>query len=191
VTAIVDGGDLVCRAGVWTVRVPAPDGVNLTNVACALGVARELGVDDRVLETALHGLHGAEHRGELQSSSSGVTVIDDTFSSNPAGARAAIQRLGATAAAGRRVVITPGMVELGAEQRAANFEFARLAGDVADLVIIVGTTNRGALREGVRGAQRARTVEVRTRDDAVAWVREHGRPGDVVLYENDLPDHYA
>jgi hypothetical protein len=31
---------------------------------------------------------------------------------------------------------------------------------------------------------------VDTRDEAVSCVRANTGPGDVVLYENDLPDHY-
>jgi UDP-N-acetylmuramoyl-tripeptide--D-alanyl-D-alanine ligase len=191
VAAVVDGDELLCTAGTWTTRVRAPTGVNATNVACALGVALELGVGHRVLEQALGGLRTAQHRGEMERSPSGALVLDDTFSSNPAGARSAIERVGATDVDGRRVVVTPGIVELGAEQHRANVELGRLAGAVADVVVVVGRTNRGPLLAGVRSADHARTVVVRTRDDAVAWVREKLGAGGVVLYENDLPDHYA
>jgi UDP-N-acetylmuramoyl-tripeptide--D-alanyl-D-alanine ligase len=191
VFVVVERGELVCRAGAWAATVPAPHGVNAANVACALGVALELGVEHRVLEQGLRGLHAADHRGVLVPSPSGVQIVDDTFSSNPAGASAAIERIGAADVAGRRVVVTPGMVELGVEQQRANVELGELAGGVADVVVVVGRTNRGALLEGVRAAGQAQSVAVRTREDAVRWVREHSHDGDLVLYENDLPDHYA
>jgi UDP-N-acetylmuramoyl-tripeptide--D-alanyl-D-alanine ligase len=86
---------------------------------------------------------------------------------------------------GRRVVVTPGMVELGPRQAAENRAFALASLEVAADLIVVGQTNRTAL-----SADGDRTTAVRTREDAVRWVREHLVSGDVVLYENDLPDHY-
>jgi UDP-N-acetylmuramoyl-tripeptide--D-alanyl-D-alanine ligase len=55
--------------------------------------------------------------------------------------------------------------------------------------VIVGRTNRGALLEG-SGKGGASVTVVSSRDEAVEWVRAHLGPGDAVLYENDLPDHY-
>ena len=100
---------------------------------------------------------------------SGVQVIDDTFNSNPAGCAAALDTLGGLAA-GRRVVVTPGMVELGPVQAAENERFAAHAAEVADDVVLVARTNRDALRRGA-GRGRAALVEVDTREEAVAWVR--------------------
>jgi UDP-N-acetylmuramoyl-tripeptide--D-alanyl-D-alanine ligase len=79
------------------------------------------------------------------------------------------------------------MVELGARQAAENEAFARAACRVASSIVVVGLTNRRAL---LRGADGLRPVVVRTRDEAIAWVRANLGPGDAVLYENDLPDHY-
>ena len=58
--------------------------------------------------------------------------------------------------------------------------------------MVVGHTNRAALMAGARAAARpVEVVLVEDREKAAAWVREHLGPGDVVLYENDLPDHFA
>ena len=91
------------------------------------------------------------------------------------------------AVGGRRVVVTPGMVELGPRQFDENRSFAHAAKDVATDLVIVGGTNRRALEAGWSPLSSRR---VRTRDEAVAWVRTTLGPGDAVLYENDLPDHY-
>jgi len=63
---------------------------------------------------------------------------------------------------------------------------------VATDLVIVGHTNRKALQAGAARAESAtnQVVLVETREQAVAWVQEHLGAGDVVLYENDLPDHY-
>ena len=82
------------------------------------------------------------------------------------------------------------MVELGPQQVPANTAFARRAGDVADDLLIVKSTNRKALLAGTKNSS-ATVRLMKTRDEAVEWVRSNLGEGDAVLYENDLPDHYA
>ena len=167
--------------------VPAPRGGQPSNLACAVAVALRLGLDERAVVQRLADLPDVPSRLASGLAPSGVYVIDDTFNANPAGARAALAALEAAPVGGRRVVVTPGMVELGARQGEENRRFARTAGGVATDLVVVGRTNRRALLEG---AAPLRPVTVRTRDQAVRWVRANLGPGDAVLYENDLPDHY-
>ncbi len=183
-----------------------------TNIACAVAAASVLGVSDADIAIGLEDLPTPEHRRTIGRSPSGVTVIDDTYNSNPAGARAALNLLAQTDAR-RRVLVTGGMVELGRRQAPDNRQLGAHAAQIADDVIIVGRTNRSALLEGSTGWDRAaarRAIRkngsnglvydgasqtaavhlVASRDEAVAWVRSHLTSGDAVLYENDLPDHY-
>ncbi|HXZ83053.1 MAG TPA: Mur ligase family protein [Acidimicrobiales bacterium] len=171
----------------------------LTNVACAVGVACALGVPLGDIAARLGSLPVVEHRLEVAASPSGVVVLDDTFNANPAGARLALAALAANALVGvRKVVVTPGMVELGARQTVENEIFAGEIARVATDLVVVGSTNRRALLAGAlkassaRGASapQLRAVTVGSRAAAVAWVRQELRRGDVVLYENDLPDQY-
>ena len=182
------------------------------NVACAVAAASVLGVSDEDIARRLADLPTPEHRRTAAHSEGGVMVIDDTYNSNPAGARAALGML-ANTEAGRRVVVTPGMVELGRTQAHENRLLGEYAARIADDVLIVGRTNRTALLGGAtgwdsatarratrgRGARslvhdrsdaRATVRCVADRDEAVRWVRAHLQSGDAVLYENDLPDHY-
>jgi UDP-N-acetylmuramoyl-tripeptide--D-alanyl-D-alanine ligase len=89
----------------------------------------------------------------------------------------------------RRVLVTPGMVELGTDQVTENVRLAAQAAEVATDILIVGLTNRRALVKGTEGG-RASVMVVDSRPEAVEWVRANLGRGDVVLYENDLPDHY-
>jgi UDP-N-acetylmuramoyl-tripeptide--D-alanyl-D-alanine ligase len=160
-----------------------------TNVACAVAVATTLGIPDEIIAQRLANLPTVEHRRQVLVSQSGVTVIDDTYNSNPAGGAAALETLGGLDAH-RKVVVTPGMVELGHRQVAENRQFGVDASLLADDLVIVGRTNKSALLKGSRDGN-ARVHFVSCREDAVNWVREHLTAGDAVLYENDLPDHYA
>ena len=185
--------------GKKVVRVTAADVADLdipaqaapTNVACAVAVARELGVPDDVIARRAPSLPTAANRLTIATGGNGSTIIDDTFNSNPAGVVAALGALARHGRdGGRRVVVTPGMVELGPRQAEENARFAQTVatGAGTDLVV-VGHTNRRALMEGAARGN-VRVVLVDTREQAVAWVREHCGPGDAVLYENDLPDHF-
>ncbi|HLJ07432.1 MAG TPA: UDP-N-acetylmuramoyl-tripeptide--D-alanyl-D-alanine ligase, partial [Acidimicrobiia bacterium] len=91
-------------------------GVQPTNLACALGVAWALGVPPQALAPRLTDLPSVPHRLSVGKAASGVIVIDDTFNSNPAGTRAALDVLRKVAKSDRRAVVTPGMVELGPRQ---------------------------------------------------------------------------
>ncbi len=180
--------------GMWHVWVDGADvaqlepvvGMQCTNVACAIAAALEVGAVPAELAKRLRSLHPVEHRAMLRTAASGVVVVDDTFNANPASARAALAVLTGLVITGRRVVVTPGLIELGADQGALNEELAR---DIAQLGVelaVVGRTNLAALSQGY--ARPAPSFGVR--DDAVAWVRASLSAGDAVLYLNDLPDHY-
>jgi UDP-N-acetylmuramoyl-tripeptide--D-alanyl-D-alanine ligase len=161
-----------------------------TNVAIAVAIASELGAPDNVIARRLPTLPVAPNRRALTEGTTGATYIDDTFNSNPSGARAALttlQRLSRDAS--RVVVVTPGMVELGPRQSDENERFAAAASEIATDVVIIGSTNRRALQAGAHTG-RARVVLVDDRPQAAAWVRDNTSAGDVVLFENDLPDHF-
>ena len=160
------------------------------NIACAVGVAMALNTQPWLAAKLLATLPAVEHRQNVTTNPKGVVVIDDSYNSNPAGAAAALQLLVRQSREGsRRVVVTPGMVEMGRLQHEANREFAAQAARAATDLVIVGLTNRRALLEGAMGGG-ADVLQLRTREHATAWAREHLGPGDVILYENDLPDHY-
>ncbi|MGH8944901.1 MAG: Mur ligase family protein [Acidimicrobiia bacterium] len=166
-----------------------PDRVFPANLAVALGVGLALGVEAGHMVGRLPDLPDPEHRQSLIQADSGLVIIDDTFNSNPAGARLALARLVEMGTGGQKAVVTPGMVELGPAQRSENRDFAAEAARVVDHLVIVGRTNRAALLEGSAAGTASVTV-VGSRQEAVDWVREHLGRGDAVLYENDLPDHY-
>ncbi len=184
------------RSGM-SVRVRGEDGLTIpasgvfhANLACAVAVALDLGVRAPEIADLAARISQADHRQSLGRSQKGFTIIDDTFNSNPAGAARALRVLASSGdPEGTRVVVTPGMVELGHRQRIENARFGAGASEGADFLVVVGRTNRRGLKQGARSGG-ASVVEVDTREEAVDWVRDRLGPGDAVLYENDLPDHY-
>jgi UDP-N-acetylmuramoyl-tripeptide--D-alanyl-D-alanine ligase len=160
-----------------------------TNVACAVAVALELGVPRDVVLTRLATLPTAPNRLTTSTGAGGFTILDDTYNSNPAGARRALEQLGRHGDGAKRVLVTPGMVELGPRQHDENAALAKAAAAEVTHLVVVGHTNRVALLAGAAGGK-ADVLAVENRQDAVEWVKANLGPGDAVLYENDLPDHY-
>ncbi len=197
--------DVTVAGEVLATAVAVPTGTQPTNLACALAVALAVGVDGPIAVERLADLPPVDHRLQAVPSAAGFAVLDDTYNSNPAGARAALAALRAVGGGGRRVVVTPGMVELGSRQRQENRRFGAAIAGSADDLVVVGRTNRRALVAGATGGDsavpgpsgdgpgappRVAVTLVPDRPAAVDWVRARLGPGDAVLYENDLPDHY-
>ncbi|MEX1126820.1 MAG: UDP-N-acetylmuramoyl-tripeptide--D-alanyl-D-alanine ligase [Acidimicrobiia bacterium] len=168
---------------------PVPDGAFGLNLGVAVGISLALGMRPDQIIARLDNLPRPEHRQTVTTSEKGFSVIDDTYNANPAGARNGLEALVELGAEGRKVLVTPGMVELGPRQSSENREFAAAASGVVDDIVVVGKTNRSALLEG-SGTGPASVTVVASREAAVGWVRDNLGPGDAVLYENDLPDHY-
>jgi UDP-N-acetylmuramoyl-tripeptide--D-alanyl-D-alanine ligase len=175
-------GGLVERA-----TVPGT-GIHPSNVACAVAAALAVGLAPSQLAAGLPSLKPSANRAEPVITDDGLTIIDDTFNSNPDGARAALAALTGLVD-GRLAVVTPGMVELGPMQAEENHRFARDVVQAGATLVVVGWTNRLALVEGAR-ATGAEAVTVADREEARAWVRANLGAGDGVLWENDLPDVY-
>ena len=160
------------------------------NVAAAVGAVLALGMDPGEVAPRLSTLPSPEHRLATVVNERGITVMDDTFNANPAGARAALRRLVENSSpGGKRVVVTPGLVEMGPRRRHENRALGEAAAEAGTHLLVVGRTNRRALLEGARNG-RARVLVLDNRQQAVRWARANLDRGDTILYENDLPDHY-
>lgn len=186
----VDGGNLrVCVRGAHVADVPGASAAP-TNLACAVAAALACGMTTQQLAARLkQPLPVPEHRLSRTTGAKGFAILDDTFNANPAGALRALDALRSVDGDGRKVVVTPGMVELGPLQDEANEAFAAAASELASHLVVVGMTNRRALLRGASGTG-LKTVTVHNREAAVEWVKSTLGPGDTVLYENDLPDTY-
>jgi UDP-N-acetylmuramoyl-tripeptide--D-alanyl-D-alanine ligase len=136
-------------------------------------------------------LEPAEHRLQRKILPGGITVIDDAYSANPVGARNALDVL-ALYETGRRVLITPGIVELGPLQAQENQKLGRYAAKVCTDIVLVGVEQTLPLQQGIResGFNGEHLHVFVTRDEAIAWFQHALQPGDAVLFLNDLPDTY-
>jgi len=164
---------------------------NVLNVLLGVAVGRHMGLRLRQMAHAARRIEPIEHRLQLRERGD-VTIIDDAFNSNPVGARNAVDIL-SQMNGGRRVIVTPGMIEMGERQPEEN---RRLGSHIAthdiDLAVLVGPEQTASIREGLTESaypdDRIKVFD--SLFEAQDFLSSYLRPGDVVLYENDLPDQY-
>lgn len=167
---------------------------NILNLLAAVAVADALQVPESQQKRAMRQIEQIEHRLSIKRTASGITIIDDAYNSNPAGAKMALEVLRdfRRADGGRRIVVTPGFVEMGESQYRNNKELGTNIAAAADIAIVVNRVNREAIVAGLSEAGFAaeRTIQADSFAEASAYLASTMRAGDVILYENDLPDSF-
>lgn len=164
---------------------------NVSNLLAAITIAKWLGVSDDKIKRAVERIEPVEHRLSMKRTAGGITILDDAFNSNPSGSAMALDVLKAMVP-GKRIIITPGMIELGDRQYELNYEFGKKIATSADVAIVVGNYNHDAICEGIRSVEgsQIKLQEAATFADAQQQLAAIVTPGDTVLYENDLPDTF-
>ncbi|MDE6333868.1 MAG: UDP-N-acetylmuramoyl-tripeptide--D-alanyl-D-alanine ligase, partial [Muribaculaceae bacterium] len=165
---------------------------NVSDLLAAVAAAKVLGIPDNKIASAVAAIEPVEHRLSIKRTPGGITILDDAFNSNPIGSRMALEVLGEMPG-GKRIVITPGMIELGVEQYELNRQLGETISKNVDVAIIVGKYNRDAIVEGIRSTGRLNEKALHTADtfaDAQNILSRIAAKGDTVLYENDLPDTF-
>ena len=172
-----------------TTRMLGAHNISIILLACA--VAKHLGLTNAQIQRGISQLQPVEHRLQLLQSRGGVTVIDDAFNSNPVGASRALDVL--SRFPGRRIIVTPGMVELGEKEAQYNRAFGREMASAADVCVLIGKKHTQPIRDGLLEAgYPAEDIHAfSSLNEATAWLQGFMRAGDFILYENDLPDHYS
>ncbi|MRI57917.1 MAG: UDP-N-acetylmuramoylalanyl-D-glutamyl-2, 6-diaminopimelate--D-alanyl-D-alanine ligase [Epsilonproteobacteria bacterium] len=150
---------------------------NALNITAALLAARELGVDMQTLQKRVAELKPVEHR--LQKiEAGGKLIIDDSFNGNVEGMKASYELV--KGYEGRKVVVTPGVVE---SDEAANEELAKKINEVFDLAIITGKVNKEILQKSIMIPK----VVVEDKNRLQDILARHTKPGDLILFSNDTP----
>lgn len=162
----------------------------ISNILAALAVADQLGLSIEQMQRGVKMLPAIEHRLQLRKSG-GFYIIDDAFNSNPAGAAAALEVLAAFADS-KKIIITPGMVELGERQYQLNYELAQQMAAVADYIILVGKKHSEPLQKGIAdvGYPKEQLYVAADLNEARRIMAKVVESNSVVLFENDLPDSY-
>ena len=161
---------------------------NILNALAAIAVARDLGQEIDSIARSLERLPQIEHRLQLKPAGT-YTIIDDAFNANPVGTKKAIDVL--EKMDGKRIVITPGMIELGDEEARLNEEYGQYMADKVDFVILVGPKRTVPIYNGLKTKLTDDQIYIaQNLQDAFAKMYQEAIPGSFVLIANDLPDSY-
>lgn len=163
---------------------------NVINVVGAIAIAHKMGISLKELRVPVRRIQPVAHR--LQMIERGnVTIIDDAYNSNPVGSKAAVETLAMFD--GVRILVTPGMVELGKEEDEFNYKFGTYAAKCCDYILLVGRKHTKPIENGVldSGFAKEKCHVYDTLEDALSFaysIKEEGHK--FILLENDLPDNY-
>lgn len=169
---------------------------NVLNIVAASSVAVALGVESRSLIRSISRLEPVPHRLQLLPQSAKYQIIDDAFNANPEGAKEALDIL--RGFPGFRVLITPGIVEMGDQEAEANRRLGGQAAHCCDYIIVVGENRSFALKDGAKGAGFCES-RIFIAEDIQAALAKAGQLADdlgqeggpvTLLLENDLPDNF-
>ena len=163
---------------------------NVINVVGAIAVANKLGVDLKDLKAPVRRIQPVEHRMQMRQQGL-VTIIDDAYNSNPVGSKAAVETLALFD--GIRILITPGMVELGEKEAEYNYKFGSYAAECCDYILLIGKKRSEPIRNGAlsKGFPKDKCLVYDKLEEAVSYaysIKEEGHK--YILLENDLPDNY-
>ena len=164
---------------------------NVINVVGAIAVANTLGISLSDLRIPVRKLAPVEHRMQIRQNGD-VTIIDDAYNSNPVGSKAAVETLALFD--GVRILVTPGMVELGEKEEEYNNKFGGYAAKACDYILLVGGGARtNAIKKGALdgGFPEKKCKIFDNLQDALSYayaIKDDGHK--YILLENDLPDNY-
>lgn len=161
---------------------------NINNILLSVGVAIKLGLSKHQIIAGIKKIKPVKNRLELCRLNNGVILLNDGYNSNPNGCEMALKTLDMFVC-NRKIVITPGMVELGSEQYKENYRYGLKISKVADLVFVVNKVNKDAIKNGLfDGNFDFNNVFFVNKFKEIDFTKFLN--GDVVLIENDLPDNY-
>ncbi|MBQ7603194.1 MAG: UDP-N-acetylmuramoyl-tripeptide--D-alanyl-D-alanine ligase [Clostridia bacterium] len=164
---------------------------NITNILLAIMLAYKLGLKKEEIARGVGRILPVEHRLQLIKSNNDVLILDDTYNASIEGSQRALKVL-STFDNRRKIVVTPGLVELGTMERVANYDLGKHIAKVANLVIIVNKTHYLSIKQGLldAGFDEQNILQADSIDTTKQLLSENIKPKDIVLWENDLPDNY-
>lgn len=163
---------------------------NVYNILAAIAIGLEMGMTLNEMVKPIRTLEAVSHRLELKRTSGNITIIDDSFNSNPVGSKMALDVLGSME--GFRMLVTPGMIELGEKEYDLNKALGTYASKKCDYIILVGKKQTKPLQDGLIEANypTSQYYIAENLQDAIQHMHKVAKEKTIVLLENDLPDTF-
>ena len=163
---------------------------NVYNILSSFALGSYLEVDPNKMAARIKSLMPFPHRLEIKKLGN-ITMIDDAYNSNPVGAKNALDVL--KMMDGMKIVVTPGMVELGNLEESLNYEFGRQISSSCDKVILIGKEKTKIIKKALLDNEfdSNNIIVLNKVSDAFTYLNNLESKKDIyALFENDLPDIY-
>lgn len=160
---------------------------NVTNILCAVAASEHLRVPKQHIIKRIQTLEAFPHRLSLQTNNN-ILLIDDSFNSNIVGFKNALEVLRLTE--GKKLVITPGIVDAGERLENLNMEIARCLVKDIDMVYLVHNASSLYIEQYFNQCGFNNYKVVKSFKVAYEDVKKNYKEEVAVLIENDLPDNY-
>jgi len=171
--------DLKYNDEVIHLSAPILGGFNSINLSLSFYIAKEFGISNDFLIRKIAKIEPIPHR--LQKIEvGGKLIIDDSFNGNIEGMLESIQL--AKQHKGRKVIITPGLVEANEKM---NKQLAEAINETFDVVIVTGSLNRKILCENIKKPNKIYLADKTKLEQVLA---ENTKIGDLILFSNDAPN---
>ncbi len=164
---------------------------SMVDIIGAISLAYTLGVPTADIQYAVATLKPTEHRLELKPFKNGSLLIDDAYNSNPEGCLEAVRVLGSFDGM-KKVIVTPGLVELGNKEYEYNYALGEEAAEYCDIIILVGENRSKPMADAINNSDfnKENLYIVSSFKEAMKIYSDIADSNTVILFENDLPDNY-
>ena len=163
---------------------------NVVNIAMSVAVARNLGVDFDSIANEVSRLNFVTNRMELRTGLSGARVIYDAYNSNEFSYQEMLKTV-SRFNCNTKILITPGVVDLGRIQYDVNIKLAKLSFDVFDEVWVINSVNKYAFKDAESLTLNKCVVKYfSSLNKEIFDTVNQLSSGYLVVFENDLPDIY-
>lgn len=165
--------------------------LNILNIVGAVAVADKLGLTEEEIKLGVKYIKPIPHRLELKQNPNGSIIIDDAYNSNNRGAKMALEVL-KNFKGRKRILITPGIVDLGDKAEEINKELGENAAGSSDFIILVGEKQAKPIYEGIKAKNypENQVFIAKNLEEALVKMNQIMDEKSVILLENDLPDNY-
>jgi UDP-N-acetylmuramoyl-tripeptide--D-alanyl-D-alanine ligase len=174
---------------VYQIKTKVLGAHNVDDILLCVQIAKELGLPDKQIVAGIAKILPVPHRLELSKTKTNI-ILDDSYNASVEGSEMALDVL--SKMEGRKIVVTPGLVELGKIEKTENFNLGKKIAKVADFVIIVNIVNFDDIKRGLdeEHFDENKIYQAEDLEKAKLLMKDFLKEGDVILFENDLPDNY-
>ena len=163
---------------------------NVVNITGAIAVGNYLGIELNDIVNQVRNLSSVKHRLQLISNKN-LNIIDDSYNSNPDSSKSALNTL--SQFDGIKIIVTPGLIELGVNEKKYNYELGKYCCNICDYIFLVNSTQSKYVLEGINSTDfnRKKIFIVNSPQEAIKQILDFNINNKItVLLENDLPDNY-